>query len=307
MQVILGAGGDIGFSLAKELKKYTDTVRLVARNPKKLSPDDQLFPADLKDYTQVENTVKGADVAYLTVGLKYDVRIWQQDWPVIMQNVIQACISQDCKLVFFDNVYMYAQTEIPHMTESSLMAPPSLKGKVRLHLVEMIREAMVNKGLKAIIARSADFYGPNARNGLLNVLLCAPLKKGNKMMWQSDADKFHTFTYTVDAARATALLGNTEDAYQQVWHLPTSTERLTGKDFVRKMAALAGKKPSFLLLTPFKLRLFGIFDGLVKNLVEMQYQNRQDYFFDSSKFCKRFDFKPTEYDTGLKEMWEAKM
>lgn len=35
MQTILGAGGDIGTPLAKELRRYTDKVRLVARNPKK--------------------------------------------------------------------------------------------------------------------------------------------------------------------------------------------------------------------------------------------------------------------------------
>jgi len=36
MQTILGAGGVIGNYLAKELPAFTDEIRLVSRNPKKL-------------------------------------------------------------------------------------------------------------------------------------------------------------------------------------------------------------------------------------------------------------------------------
>lgn len=163
MQTILGAGGDISKLLAKELKNYTDKVRLVARHPRQVNGDDELFTANLLDAEQVNSAVKGSDVAYLTVGLTYDVRIWQKQWPVIMQNVIDACINHNCKLVFFDNVYMYDKNAIPNMTESSPVNPPSQKGKVRAQLVQMINEAIVDKGLKAIIARSADFYGPRRK------------------------------------------------------------------------------------------------------------------------------------------------
>ena len=47
IQTILGANGTIGSVLAKELTKYTDKIRMVSRNPKKVNPTDELFPADL--------------------------------------------------------------------------------------------------------------------------------------------------------------------------------------------------------------------------------------------------------------------
>ena len=37
MQTILGAGGAIGVELARSLKAYTDNIRLVSRNPKKIN------------------------------------------------------------------------------------------------------------------------------------------------------------------------------------------------------------------------------------------------------------------------------
>ncbi|MCD8540079.1 MAG: NAD-dependent dehydratase, partial [Leadbetterella sp.] len=136
-----------------------------------------------------------------------------------------------------------------------------------------------HRGLQALIARSADFYGPGAKNGALNILVLDDLAAGKKPKWQSDARKVHSFTYTPDAARAVALLGNTDAAYHQVWHLPTSPERLTGEDFIRLAASLKGAKNSYTLLTPFLLWLAGFFSRTVRELGEMQYQNDRGLFF----------------------------
>lgn len=40
MQTILGAGGNIGRLLAKELRNYTKEIRLTNRNPKKINDTD---------------------------------------------------------------------------------------------------------------------------------------------------------------------------------------------------------------------------------------------------------------------------
>ncbi len=52
MQTILGSGGAIGTPLARELAAYTDKIRLVSRNPKKINENDELFPADITDAEQ---------------------------------------------------------------------------------------------------------------------------------------------------------------------------------------------------------------------------------------------------------------
>jgi nucleoside-diphosphate-sugar epimerase len=180
--------------------------------------------------------------------------------------------------------------------------PPSRKGKVRLQIAETIMSAISQKGLRALIARSADFYGPGANKGVLNIMVLDPVLKGRRPSWQSNVNKIHSFTYTPDAARATAILGNTDSAYNQVWHLPTSAQRWTGKEFIAYAASLKGVKASYNLLTPFLLAAAGLFNRTIRELVEMQYQNNQDYFFDSEKFCKAFDFTPTCYEDGLKEV-----
>jgi hypothetical protein len=50
----------------------------------------------------------------------------------------------------------------------------------------------------------------------------------------------------------------------------------------------------------------GLFNPLMKEMVEMLYQNNQDYFFDSTKFKTRFpDFTVTPYEKGVKEIIAA--
>jgi nucleoside-diphosphate-sugar epimerase len=185
------------------------------------------------------------------------------------------------------------------MTEESRIAPATQKGKVRAELIRMIFDAIKNKSLTALVARSADFYGKNVKTGFLNIGVFDNFKKNKKAFWQSDANKIHLFTYVPDAAKAVALLGNTPDAYNQVWHLPTSSERWSGKDFINHIATQMNVKPRYYILSKFMISLFGIFSPTLKELKEMQYQNDRDYFFDSSKFNKRFSFDPTAYEKGI--------
>ncbi|MBZ0244255.1 MAG: NAD(P)H-binding protein, partial [Bacteroidales bacterium] len=124
-QVILGSGGSIGTLLAKELKRFKTDIRLVARNPHPVNATDEIVKADLLDPQQVMEAVKGCSVAYLTVGLAYKASIWEQQWPQVMINVIDACKKHNCKLVLFENVYMYDPEQISLMTEETPMAPTS--------------------------------------------------------------------------------------------------------------------------------------------------------------------------------------
>src|SRR3712207_252090 len=107
MQTILGSGGSIGHELAQELTKYTNQIRLVSRNPKRVNANDELFAADLSDKSQVDKAVAGSEIVYVTVGFEYDTKVWREKWPALMKNVIEACKKYKAKLVFFDNVYMY--------------------------------------------------------------------------------------------------------------------------------------------------------------------------------------------------------
>lgn len=305
MQTILGSGGAIGVPLARELRQYTEQIRLVSRNPEKVNPSDELFPADFNDSTQIEKAIEGSEVVYVVVGFEYNIKVWRQLWPRFMRAVLDACITHHAKLVFFDNVYMYAESAIPHMTEESPLQPSSKKGAVRKQLQEMIFEEVDKNNLAAIIARSADFYGPDNKNSTLSIMVAENLAKGKKAQAMGKLDRIHTYTYTPDAARATAMLGNTGDAYNQVWHVPTTGERLTSRQWIQLIADELNVEPKIQLIPLWMLHAMGLFIPVMREFPEMLYQYENDYVFDSSKFEKRFGMKAVAPADGIKAMVQS--
>ena len=302
MQTILGSGGAIGTELARALRIYTTDIRLVSRNPVKVDKNDQVFAADLRVKEEVFKAVQGASVAYLTVGLAYDHKIWQRDWPLIMENVIEACLKHQTKLVFFDNIYMYEGSHLNQIMETHKIAPPSKKGLVRAQLTKQLWRSVKEKGLEALIARSADFYGPNLKNSLLGELVIHPLRQGKTASWLV-SDRFkHSFTYTVDAASATALLGNRKEAYGHSWHLPTAKNPPSGSEWIQMVAGELGVRPRKRILGKKLVSALGLFKPMIKETAEMLYQYDKDYVFNSDKFEKHFAFQPTSYEDGIKEV-----
>lgn len=301
-QTILGSGGGIGVPLARELKNYTDHIRLVSRNPKKVNETDQLFPADLNDLNQLDKAIAGSEVVYVTIGFEYSLKVWKKTWPAFMEQVIASCIRHNAKLVFFDNIYMYDKSSVPFMTETSAINPPSEKGKVRAQLREMILNEVEKGNLTALIARAADFYGPDNKNSALKIMVADNFMKGKKAQVFGNPDKIHTYTYTPDAAKATAVLGNTPDAYGQEWHVPTTKEKLTTRQWIEIIARELHTEAKIQEVPAFMIKLLGIFIPVMREFPEMLYQYEQDYIFDSSKFEKRFGFGATSAGEGIKNM-----
>jgi len=302
LQTILGSGGGIGTPLARELKNFTSEIRLVSRNPRKVNETDILFPADLNDPAQVEQAIAGSEIVYVTVGFQYNIKVWQATWPPFMQAVIDSCKKNNAKLVFFDNVYMYDKTAIPFMTENSPVNPPSRKGVIRARLRQMILTEVEKNNLTALIARAADFYGPDNRNSVLNIMVVDNLIKGKKAQAFGDINRIHTFTYTPDAAKATATLGNTPDAYNQEWHVPTTKEKITTKEWIGLVAREMNRKPEIQVVPGWLIKSLGLFVPVMREFPEMLYQNNQDYIFDSSKFEKHFGWKATAPADGIKNL-----
>lgn len=300
MQTIIGSGGTIGLPLAKELKKYTNDIRLVSRHPKKVNDSDELFPTDVNDINLLDKAIAGSDVVYITIGFDYNLKVWQTTWVPFMTAVIKTCKKHNAKLVFFDNVYMYAKSAIPNMTENSPIQPPSKKGEVRKQLHEMVMTEVTQNSLSALIARSADFYGPDNNKSILGEAVVKNLMKGKKAQAFGGLDKIHTYTYTPDAAKATAILGNTQDAYNQVWHVPTTKEKLTSKQWIELIASELKVAPKIQKVPTWLLSALGIFNPLMKEFPEMMYQNELDYIFDSSKFENGFGIYATTPEEGIK-------
>lgn len=299
MHTILGINGATGPGLAAALSKRNIPVRGVSRRPFP-GKDWEHRQADVTNLTELLAAAEGSEVIYLLVGLEYNLDVWQRDWPLVMENTIQACLANNAKLVFLDNVYSYGLVNGP-MAENTPIRPTSEKGKVRAKILQLLFNAEQNKQLRACVARAADFYGPECNTSVLNSTVFERFAKGKSAFVMGRADKIHTYTYTPDIGPALAILGTDARADGQVWHLPSSAERWTGKDWVNAAARVFGVNPRFQTTPTFLLRIMGLGSRLFREMVEMNYQFTNDYIFSSDKFERTFGMKPTPNQQGVEE------
>lgn len=145
-------------------------MHLVGRNPHRVEGVAEVVAVDVSDRDQTIRAVAGSTVVHLVLGLKYDIRIWRELWPRIMNNAIEVCKRANAKLIFFDNVYMYGRVS-GRMTEQTPFNPCSRKGEIRARIAGTLLEEIRSGRLTALIARSADFYGPQARTTVANLLV----------------------------------------------------------------------------------------------------------------------------------------
>ena len=300
MQTILGANGQIAMELARELKRgYTDDVRLVSRNPRKVNDSDSLVPANLLGAKQTLEAVKGSRIVYFTAGLPPDTRLWEAQFPTMLRNALDACRAAGARFAYFDNTYMYPQ-DARLQTEETPFAPVGPKGRVRAAMASMVLEEMARGEIPVLIGRAPEFYGPGKTQSFTNALVIERLQAGEKPRVPVRDDTLRTLIWTPDASRALAALGNAPDAFGQTWHLPCCDDRLTYKEFVAMASEVFGRQPSHAVIGKWALVGAGLFSKPVREIRELLPRYEQDNLFDSTKFKRRFpEFGVTTYREGL--------
>ncbi|NCD68482.1 NAD-dependent epimerase/dehydratase family protein [Mucilaginibacter agri] len=304
IHTIFGAGGPVANALTKQLIDHNETIRLVSRRPSTIAGKNVTWQkADLLNYAEVLQAAKGSGVIYLCAGLVYNAKIWQQQWPVIMQNMINVAKETGARLIFFDNVYMYGQLNGP-MTETTPYNPMSKKGEVRAKIATQLIDAALGGNIKASIIRGADFYGAESMNSFFDSMVLAKYAKAQGAQWIGKPKTLHSFSYIPDCGKAMYLLGQTPGSDNQIWHVPTA-QAITGNQFIELAADVFNTKARYSTINKLMMQLVGLFNPLVKDSVEMYYQYDHDYIFNSDKFEKYFNVKPTTYRDGIVELSET--
>ncbi|PKF73912.1 NAD-dependent epimerase/dehydratase family protein [Chryseobacterium sp. PMSZPI] len=303
MQTILGASGQIGEELARELKRnFTSEIRIVSRDAKKVNDTDEVFSADLSIREKAIEAVKGSEIAYFTLGLPISSDLWEKQFPLILRHVIDACKINETKLVFFDNTYMYPQDDRV-LTEDTVFDPVGRKGRVRREMADMVLKEIQTGELKAVICRAPEFYGPGKTQSITNTLVFNNIKEGKKLKVPLSTHKKRSLIWTPDASRATALIGNTPDAYGQTWHLPVDKSHPTYQGFIRIASEIYGRDLKYSVIPKFVFKIGSFFNPKVKELLELLPRYEYDNIFDDSKFRNRFpEFQVTTYKQGISQI-----
>lgn len=300
MHTLLGASGAIGQAVAAALEARGLTYRTVSRRSN-LGGSNHA-KADLLRPEEALRAVEGSDYVYLCVGLPYRSRIWKEQWGTIMQNVIDACAAHAAKLIFLDNVYMYAAPLPLDFDEHSPQNPPSRKGAVRKQVADRLLRAIETGEVEGLIARSADFYGERAVNSYFYLSFLERMLGGENPQVLSSPNVPHTYANVQDNGRAMVELALCRACYGQVWHLPVGPP-ITTQQLLSIFNEQLGSQYQ-LSVMPKPLRsLLSLFVPVLREVSEMQYQFDQPYRMSFEKFRGQFpNFKVTPYKEGVADM-----
>ena len=150
--------------------------------------------------------------------------------PPLMHGVIAGATAVGARVVYADNLYCYGPVDGP-LTEDLPARAAGPNGRVRAALAAQLMDADERGSVRAAIGRASDFYGPWGRQSTAGERLFVPALRGKATQVLGDPDLPHTFTYLGDFARGLATLGTHDEAFGQVWHVP-SAETLTTREFI---------------------------------------------------------------------------
>ena len=304
LHTVIGASGAVGKALIAELKNLSRPIRAVSRSLQLEGVETVAADALSKD--EIYRAISGSSHVYLCLGLPYDTRVWRRDWPIVMQNVLGACIAYDARLIFLDNIYSYGPTplQVP-FDERHTQKPPSKKGQVRKQVLDFLSVAMKENRLQAVIGRAADFYGPHANNSLFYISYLDRMLEGKAPQSIGSPGIKHTYTNVSDVGRALVALALSPDTYGQAWHLPVGPP-ITIEEMTELFNQALGTSHKVSFLPPFMRILLSLFIKPLREMKEMMYQFEEEYQMSWEKFRTQFpDFKVSTYEQGIREMIDS--
>ncbi|MEM6368713.1 MAG: NAD-dependent epimerase/dehydratase family protein [Myxococcota bacterium] len=304
LHVVFGTG-QIGPRLAQQLLPQGHRVRLVSRRPDEGALRETVGPAasgtlevqaaDASDPEEVAEACAGAEVAYHCANPPY--HRWSQDLLPLADGLRIGAGRSGARLVVLDNLYAYGRPPTAPFDEDTPLAPCSHKGRLRAEARRRLFAAHASGEVQALSAHASDFIGPRTPRSLFSPRFLERLANGRSLEGMGDLDQVHAYTYVGDVARALAALGQDGEAFGRAWHLPSTWTGSTRALFAA-FAERAGHPGTMVSLSPWLLRLVGLFDKDAAGLVEMLYQWSLPYVPDARRFEARY-FGATPIDTVI--------
>lgn len=296
--LIIGCG-PIGIAVMHELIQKKIPFKMASKSGKAPVPDTvEVIQLDATDPVAVRKAAQNAGVVYNCTNVPYNR--WIDLLPQIHHGIIEGVAGTGAKLVVMENLYMYGSGDGKPFTENSAYQSISRKGKVRAQLTQALFEAHHQGKIKAVSGRASDFFGPFALQSALGERVFSFALRGKAAQVLGNPDLLHTYSYVPDIGKALVVLSEREEALGQAWHLP-NPETVTTRTIIDIISQKIGRPVKIQAASRRLLRLMGIFNPIVRELVEMMYEFEAPFVVDDSKFRQTFKLSATPLEQALEE------
>lgn len=300
---VLGAAGAVGRAVIDELNRRAIGAVALGRTRGKLDSAfagrEAVGVADFSDPESTARALEGCDAAIYAVGVDYtrfDLH------PALMRSALEAARRAGVeRMVVVSSVYSYGHPRGTAVDEDHPRDPETKKGRYRLEQEDAAIEAGLRSSLRTAVLHLPDFYGPHADNSLAG-MIAADVARGRPANWLGDPAAAHEFVYVPDTGPVLVRLLECDGAFGRRWNL-AGPGSISGADFIGLVAAELGRKARIRTVTPWMLRLLGLFQPLMRELVEMEYLGRTPVLLDDSRLEQLLgSIGKTSYLVGVSKM-----
>ncbi|HEY3694337.1 NAD-dependent epimerase/dehydratase family protein [Phenylobacterium sp.] len=304
--LVVGVTGSFGAHAAQALIKHGWAIRGLARDPAAAA-------ARVGEHTPIAwvkgDAMDAGSVVAAAAGVQLIVhaanppgyRNWKGTVLPMTDSVIAAAKASGARLAIPGNVYNYAPDAGPAIAEDAPQAPATRKGALRVEMERRLRAASDHDGVKVLILRAGDFFGPAAPNSALAWL--AQKARGRVTGVFTPGPAGHAFAYMPDLGETLARLVDQEErlARFEVFHFRGQwIER--GAELGEAMRRACGQPK--LPIRPFPwlvVQLAAPFNETFRELLEMRYLWRKPIGLDNGRLVKFLGQEPhTPLDAGLR-------
>jgi nucleoside-diphosphate-sugar epimerase len=219
-----------------------------------------------------------------------------------MKKVIDGALAAGVeRILLIGTLYVFGRARTKLITEDHPRKPHTYKGRMRKKQEDLLMEADAKGKVKASVLRLPDFYGPDVGGSLLRDLFLAAAS-GRTANIIGPLDTPHEFVFVPDVGPVVVDMLGAPGAYGKTWNLAgsgTVTEREVAK------LAFGGKKPRLRVVGKGILRLLGLFNPMMRELVEMNYLMTEPLIVDDTALKNLLGhIEKTSYTEGIARAME---
>lgn len=281
---LFGASGVIGQGVARALQAQGRGYRVVGRSMTGLQqqygadPRAELVTWNPEDPATIRAAARGVKTLVYMVGVDY----WKFHLhPQLMRRTLDAAIAEGVeRVVLIGTVYPYGLPRTERVTEAHPREPNSYKGRMRKEQEDLLLAADAAGSIRGTILRLPDFYGPGTERSFLYRAFVAALE-GKRAPLIGPVDMPHEFVFVNDVGPVVTALMDEPRAYGRFWNL-AGAGVTTQRELVKEIYAQVGRPAKMMTMGKGMLRLLGLFQPFMRELVEMHYLLTNPVLMDDS-------------------------
>jgi nucleoside-diphosphate-sugar epimerase len=208
--LVLGATGGIGGEVAATLLRRGWVVRALHRDPAAARRNSWLdgvtwMRGDAIQPADVTAAARGAALIVHAVNPPGYRRWGELVLPMVESSIAAARVS-GARILLPGTVYNYGPDVFPVLIEGSPQNPHTRKGAIRAEMERRLRVAAETEGVRTLIVRAGDFFGPRAGNNWFAQGLVTPGRPLRSVTYPGRPDVGHAWAYLPDVAEAMVRL-----------------------------------------------------------------------------------------------------